>query len=512
MSFATSLTVANNFDPSVSGLANPVGTVVETADGTKAWQKFGTGLTQWSPIPGKVLTAQLASICFTSVPTVTTTNWQSVTYSPDLDLFVAVGIGGATRVMTSADRGATWTGRTAAAANSWKSVCCGTPGGVPLFVAVSTNGTNRVMTSPNGVTWTSVTPTPPAQAWQTICWGNGLFVAASTDGGTHNVMTSPDGVNWTPQTLPGTASGLAVTSVTWGRGLYVLVGGPTGGNSIFTSPDAVTWTVRNGVQDTVTLINGVCYGNGTYVACCENGSDPDILVSSDATTWALVDSGIDNYYLGVCWGRGMFVAVAQDFTGTRCSCSLDGRTWVRGLSGSDETWQSVAFGGDTFVAVASTGTSDRAMFAKYGFPPIVGAPVDTQGEAVRETVDTGATQFQGLLQANLVAGNTYKIESELVVNMGGFAGQTGLIDWGGLAASFLSIAITVLDTTTKAFVLTSTQTALGTLPSVTGPTTALWRLSGVIVPSTSGKVAVNTTAQIVSSAWMTATRLCGAAV
>ena len=50
MSAKTPLTVANNFDPSVSGLANPVGTIVETVNGTKAWMKWGTGNTQWSPL------------------------------------------------------------------------------------------------------------------------------------------------------------------------------------------------------------------------------------------------------------------------------------------------------------------------------------------------------------------------------------------------------------------------------------------------------------------------------
>ena len=50
MSAKTPLTVANNFDPSVSGLAGTVGTIEQTVDGTKAWMKWGTGNTQWSPL------------------------------------------------------------------------------------------------------------------------------------------------------------------------------------------------------------------------------------------------------------------------------------------------------------------------------------------------------------------------------------------------------------------------------------------------------------------------------
>ena len=50
MSAKTPLTVANNFDPSVSGLAGTVGTIEQTVNGTKAWMKWGTGNTQWSPL------------------------------------------------------------------------------------------------------------------------------------------------------------------------------------------------------------------------------------------------------------------------------------------------------------------------------------------------------------------------------------------------------------------------------------------------------------------------------
>jgi hypothetical protein len=50
MSFNTPQKIANTFDPSVSGLAAPIGSWVETYDGTKAWMKWGTGNTQWTPL------------------------------------------------------------------------------------------------------------------------------------------------------------------------------------------------------------------------------------------------------------------------------------------------------------------------------------------------------------------------------------------------------------------------------------------------------------------------------
>jgi hypothetical protein len=87
--------------------------------------------------------------------------------------------------MTSAD-GITWTSRTSAADNTWWSVTYGNG----LFIAVSTDGTNnRVMTSPDGITWTIRTSAADNQ-WLSVTYGDGLFVAVSFTGTGNRVMTS----------------------------------------------------------------------------------------------------------------------------------------------------------------------------------------------------------------------------------------------------------------------------------------------------------------------------------
>ena len=72
--------------------------------------------------------------------------------------------------------GESWTSRTSAANNEWRSVTYGNG----LFVAVSATGTgNRVMTSPDGITWTG-RGSPNETSWLSVTYGNGLFVAVAS--------------------------------------------------------------------------------------------------------------------------------------------------------------------------------------------------------------------------------------------------------------------------------------------------------------------------------------------
>ena len=81
-----------------------------------------------------------------------------------------------------------WTGRTAAEANEWRSVTWSPELGI--FCTLSYDGTNRIMTSPDGTTWTARTAAE-ANPWRSVTWSPelGIFCAVAT-GGTNRVMTS----------------------------------------------------------------------------------------------------------------------------------------------------------------------------------------------------------------------------------------------------------------------------------------------------------------------------------
>jgi len=148
--------------------------------------------------------------------------WQTLCWSPDRSLFVAVA---GSRIGTSPD-GLNWTIRTGVAGN-WSSICWAN--GLGLFVAVSNGGTPAVMTSPDGVTWTGRTGiTAP---WFGLCWAQeqGLCVAVNANG---HVMTSLDGINWTART--GVANEFW-RSVVWSPQLSKFVA-VSSGSVVMTSP------------------------------------------------------------------------------------------------------------------------------------------------------------------------------------------------------------------------------------------------------------------------------------
>jgi hypothetical protein len=102
-----------------------------------------------------------------------------------------------------------------------------------LFVAVASSGADpRVMTSPDGITWTIRTPAADNN-WRSVTYGNGLFVAVASSGTGNRVMTSgtfssgasSDPSQWikVSQALPlsstGSCSDMQDTDVAYGTGL-----------------------------------------------------------------------------------------------------------------------------------------------------------------------------------------------------------------------------------------------------------------------------------------------------
>lgn len=279
----------------------------------------------------------------------TDNSWYSICWSPELEIFVAVAVGGSglTKAMSSPD-GINWTIRnTPGSTSAWREVCWSKELG--LFIAVSTAST-RVMKSSDGITWSTTTPgVPPSLQWRSVCWAKelGLFVAVADSGTGQRVMTSPNGIDWTLQNTPADNGWYCIC---WSPEKHLLVAMATTGtgNRCMTSPDGITWTLR-APPDSV--YNEVCWsptagGTGRFVAVASTGTQR-IVWSVDGITWTGVSPTIGFTGRSVCWSPEMarFVAVGTTTTEARVAFSVDGAgPWTQlGALGARNEYLGVAW-------------------------------------------------------------------------------------------------------------------------------------------------------------------------
>jgi len=170
--------------------------------------------------------------------------WNSVIWAPPAfgvhsGVFVAVaqshptvaGQSTITRVMTSPD-GLTWTLRGAPQANRWQSVTWSAE--LNMFLAVANSGSNRIMRSlDGGVTWnpgSAASTNVPSTAtfnWVFVKWVEdlGYFFALSTSG-SHRMIISRDGVTWEARIIPE----ISWSSLAWSPEIGRFVIAATGGS------------------------------------------------------------------------------------------------------------------------------------------------------------------------------------------------------------------------------------------------------------------------------------------
>lgn len=300
-----------------------------------------------------------------SVGTCPVGDWYSVTYSPDLNLFVAVGAGngdGATGnfVMTSPD-GFSWTAQTAPAPGTalrrYGSVCWSPSLG--LFVAVGNGTTNQIITSPNGIAWTAQTP---ASVFNLNCvaWSEtlGIFVAAGGDGTTNSptnkIQTSTDGVVWTNRTSPQTQSWLAII---WADsiGKFVMVGGTT--FATYRAAYSFNGTSWTGVSDAASSVRDVVAWSESLSLFISTHSNTDQvgIASPDGVTWTRYIS--IPRASGMAWsdviGSFLTVGTPENSEFNKSYYSFDGFGWVQGASYPNQyRWRGMCWSSEKNIYVA----------------------------------------------------------------------------------------------------------------------------------------------------------------
>ena len=313
----------------------------------------------------------------------TGSKWNSVTWSPELSLFVAVAqtslLSTPNELVATSPDGVTWTNRTIDV-GYWRYVIWSPE--LSLFVAVASSGTNRVATSPDGITWTG--RSIDANNWYGVTWSPELsLLVAVAQTGTNRVATSPDGITWTSRSIE--ASGWR--SVTWSPELSLFVAvASSDTNRVATSPDGITWTSRSIDANSW---YGVTWSPelSLFVAVASSGTNR-VATSPDGITWTGRSIEASGWH-SVTWSPELSLFVAVAFSGTnRVATSPDGIMWT-GRTIDATSWYSVTWSPELslFVVVAVNGTN-RAATSNIGIPAPLNTPMSHPGQLHVDTINS----------------------------------------------------------------------------------------------------------------------------
>ena len=214
-----------------------------------------------------------------------------------------------------------------------------------------------------GATWTAYNNAFTRQGVNAICYGNGRFVAGTSEG---TLASSTDGITWTQSASKpfgtDTSGNSAVYAVAYGNGRFVAAGKPQG-NVAYSEDDGETWVA---VADSVfgAGIYSLAWGGGRFVA---GGYGGKMATSTDGKTWTAVKdstfgSGAESGIYGIAYGNGRFVTVGR----SKMATSTDGETWTAIQGVGNIQMVNIAWGGGRFVALGVLGSGGRTAHSTDG--------------------------------------------------------------------------------------------------------------------------------------------------
>jgi hypothetical protein len=227
-------------------------------------------------------------------PAYSTSTWVSVTWSNELNIFVAVSNVGGNNIIRSSN-GASWPDPITVDNNFLSSICWSSER--MLFVVVCSGGSNRVRTSKNAITWNSIDV--PLSSWSSVCWSPELmiFVAVASTG--NQAMYSSDGSNnWITTTVEISSW----TCVCWSPELGLFAALASNGTfRAMTSYNGKNWNPINIPQNT--SCSSICWVSqvGLFIGTGSTGSTSIIIYSSDGILWTTRVSGSPVSLNGIAW-------------------------------------------------------------------------------------------------------------------------------------------------------------------------------------------------------------------
>ncbi len=293
-------------------------------------------------------------------------NWYDIAYSKKLNRYVSISTDFGDSVMVSSD-GRIWEAYPTGNNNAWISITYSDE--LEIFVAVSSSGVgNRVMTSKDGIKWINRVSAYD-NSWRAITYSPelNLFVALSISGINNRVMTSKDGINWK---IINCNFNNDWRSVLWisDLKLFVAVASSGNGDRVMISYDGVNWSQKTGIKNNDWF--GIAYSPKLKLIVCvaDGGDDERIMISKDANNWRNISTReFNNKWHDITYSSELNTFVAVAYSGdNRIIASGDGINWCSSPTPSNNFWMSIAYDSqlNQFVSVSKSGNKDRVMITK----------------------------------------------------------------------------------------------------------------------------------------------------
>lgn len=259
-------------------------------------------------------------------------------------------------------------------------------GGGSILYTIDTGGIMNFNTSTN----TESTVLSPVYSIKDIAYGNGIFVAISSDAFS-SCFTSTDGDTWTYRRFNTAAAQNAFTGrrIKYLNGNFIILSTST---IIFTSTDSITWT--QGTTPNTTK-NDIIWTGTNYVACTSDNGQ--LIYSSNLSSWTAVSGFGSSVGTGIIiedlthLGNGTIIAVAR--FGCILKSTNHGVSWSlkRAPSISIYDFCSVAYSATDNELVAVTKTTNQIAYS-----------IDQGDTWQTYQADTNyaAMQFNGVIQGN----------------------------------------------------------------------------------------------------------------
>jgi hypothetical protein len=270
----------------------------------------------------------------------------------------------------------------------WNSICWSDE--LEIFVAVNKiNNTtsNKVMVSNNAFDWTSY-PTPDSNPYNGICWSPKLqiFIAVG-----NTIARSSNGTIWTLCNIP---YYISLQSVCWSEelSLFVAVGNGGGNNNrVLISNDGISWNVADAGFNH-NWVN-VCWAKrlNLFVAVASSGENIyRVMVSNNGVNWNLIThtnfTNIDWY--SIIWSEELGMFIASVNSSNRLIRSYDGINWIHSYPSdtTDNRWASYNIIALTWIQELKifVGLMSNSIALYYSYDGIKWEYVNT-GESINYT-------------------------------------------------------------------------------------------------------------------------------